>query len=85
MAQKMDSISEVTEAVALGELGKLVNLDVQGQMLDLKMTLNSMVVHLSTLENDACEPLGRDRGNSGRAPRCRRCGRSVLVTYLCGF
>jgi hypothetical protein len=31
MGQKMDSISEVTEAVALGDFAKLVNLDVQGR------------------------------------------------------
>jgi osomolarity two-component system sensor histidine kinase NIK1 len=46
------SISEVTKAVALGDLSKLVNVDVQGEMLDLKMTVNSMVVQLSTLANE---------------------------------
>jgi len=45
------SISEVTKAVALGNLGKLVNVDVQGGMLDLKMTMNLMVAQLSTLTN----------------------------------
>ena len=48
----MRSISEVTKAVALGDLGKLVNVDVQGEMLDLKMTVNSMVAQLSTLANE---------------------------------
>jgi osomolarity two-component system sensor histidine kinase NIK1 len=46
VAQKMASnltdqvqlISEVTKAVALGDLGKVVNIDMQGGMLDLKMT-----------------------------------------------
>ena len=47
----MHSISEVTKAVALGNLGKLVNVDVQGGMLDLKMTMNLMVAQLSTLTN----------------------------------
>ncbi|KAG1884217.1 uncharacterized protein F5891DRAFT_1284869 [Suillus fuscotomentosus] len=37
------SISEVTKAVALGDLSKVVNVDVQGEMLGLKMTVNSMV------------------------------------------
>jgi hypothetical protein len=35
----------------LGDLGKLVNI-VQGEMLDLKMTVNSMVAQLSTLANE---------------------------------
>jgi hypothetical protein len=38
--------------VALGDLGKLVDVDVQGEMLDLKMTVNSMVAQLSTLANE---------------------------------
>ncbi|KAG1856985.1 hypothetical protein DFJ58DRAFT_783872 [Suillus subalutaceus] len=46
------SISEVTKAVALGDLSKVVNVDVQGEMLDLKMTVNSMVAQLSTLANE---------------------------------
>jgi osomolarity two-component system sensor histidine kinase NIK1 len=37
------SISEVTKAVALGDLGELVNVHMRGEMLDLKMTMNSMV------------------------------------------
>jgi len=48
----MRSIPEVTKAVALGDLGKLVNVDAHGEMLDLKMTVNSMVAQLSTLANE---------------------------------
>jgi len=49
---QMQSISEVTRAVALGDLSKQVEVDVQGKMLDLKMTVNSMVNQLSTLANE---------------------------------
>lgn len=52
LTDQVRSISEVTKAVALGDLGKLVNVDVQGEMLDLKMTVNSMVAQLSTLANE---------------------------------
>ena len=52
LTDQMCSISEVTKAVALGDLGKTVEVDVQGEMLDLKMTVNSMVVQLSTLANE---------------------------------
>ena len=44
------SISEVTKTVAMGGLSKLV--DVHGKVLDLKMTVNSMVSQLSTLANE---------------------------------
>ena len=46
------SISEVTKAVTHGDLDKLVDIDVQGEMLDLKMTVNSMVAQLSTLAKE---------------------------------
>jgi osomolarity two-component system sensor histidine kinase NIK1 len=52
LTDQVRSISEVTKAVALGDLGKIVNVDVQGEMLDLKMTVNSMVARLSTLANE---------------------------------
>ena len=48
----MRSISEVAKAIAHGDLTKYVNVDVQGEMLDLKMTVNSMVKQLSTLANE---------------------------------
>ena len=43
LTDQVRSISEVTKAVAMGDLGRLVNVDVQGEMLDLKMTVNQMV------------------------------------------
>ncbi|KAG2139179.1 uncharacterized protein EDB93DRAFT_1163732 [Suillus bovinus] len=52
LTDQVRSISEVTKAVALGDLNKVVNVDVQGEMLDLNMTVNSVVVQLSTLANE---------------------------------
>jgi HAMP domain-containing protein len=52
LTDQVRSISEVTKAVALGDLSKQVEVDVQGEMLDLKMTVNSMVNQLSTLANE---------------------------------
>ena len=40
------------QTVALGDLSKQVNVDVQGEMLDLKETVNSMVHQLNTLTNE---------------------------------
>ncbi|TDL24345.1 hypothetical protein BD410DRAFT_814134 [Rickenella mellea] len=52
LTDQVRSISEVTKAVAHGDLSKFVDVDVQGEMLDLKMTVNSMVAQLSTLANE---------------------------------
>ncbi|KAJ2935713.1 hypothetical protein H1R20_g1381, partial [Candolleomyces eurysporus] len=68
LTDQVRSISEVTKAVAAGDLTKFVNVDVQGmsflsaliitahialgEMLDLKMTVNSMVAQLNTLANE---------------------------------
>src|ERR1700721_3075740 len=52
LTDQVRSISEVTKAVALGDLSKKVNVDVQGEVLDLKMTVNSMVAQLNTLANE---------------------------------
>jgi osomolarity two-component system sensor histidine kinase NIK1 len=49
LTDQVRSISEVTKAVVLGDLGKLVNVDVQGEMLGLMMTVNSMVAYSSQL------------------------------------
>jgi osomolarity two-component system, sensor histidine kinase NIK1 len=39
LTNQVRSISEVTKAVAQGNLSKFVEVDVQGEMLDLKMTV----------------------------------------------
>ena len=46
------SISDVTKAVAMGDLSKRVQVDAQGEMLELKMTINSMANELSTLADE---------------------------------
>ncbi|KAJ7736694.1 hypothetical protein B0H16DRAFT_1380008 [Mycena metata] len=46
------SISEVTKAVANGDLTKQVQIDVKGEMLDLKETINGMVTQLHTLASE---------------------------------
>ena len=40
----MWSIAKVTKAVALGDLSKQIEVDVHGEILDLKNTVNGMVV-----------------------------------------
>ena len=40
------SIARVTKAVARGDLTQSVDVDVEGEMLDLKVTVNSMVAQV---------------------------------------
>ena len=78
LTDQVHSISEVTKAVALGDLGKLVNVNMQGKMLDLKMTANSMVAQLSTLAN---EVTGSWVGRLSYR-KFKGCGRFVVHIYL---
>lgn len=47
LTEQVREIAEVTKAVARGNLNKTVNADVQGEILDLKMTVNDMVAQLT--------------------------------------
>jgi osomolarity two-component system, sensor histidine kinase NIK1 len=47
LTAQVRSISEVTKAVARGDLDRMVEVDSQGEVLDLKMTVNSMCVSIS--------------------------------------
>ncbi|CAG7850778.1 Hybrid signal transduction histidine kinase J [Serendipita indica DSM 11827] len=52
LTNQVRSIAEVTTAVADGDLSKKVMVDVRGEMLDLKNTVNSMVTRLHILANE---------------------------------
>ena len=45
----MRNIAEVTTAVATGDLSKKITVDVKGEVLELKNTINTMVDQLSLL------------------------------------
>lgn len=65
LTDQVRSISEVTKAVANGNLEKFVNVDVQGEMLELKSTVNSMVVQLRVLANEVTR-VSLEVGTEGR-------------------
>ncbi|KAG6906866.1 hypothetical protein DXG01_011628 [Tephrocybe rancida] len=65
LTDQVRSISEVTKAVALGDLEKQVNVDVQGEMLELKLTVNSMVSQLKLLANEVTR-VSLEVGTEGR-------------------
>lgn len=52
LTNQVRSIAKVTTAVAHGDLQQLVEVDVQGEMLMLKNTVNSMVAQLDTLASE---------------------------------
>lgn len=52
LTNQVRAIAEVIKAVALGDLSKQVQVDAQGEMLDLKIMVNSMVNQLHTLADE---------------------------------
>ena len=48
LTSQVRAIAQVTTAVALGDLSKKITLDVKGEILELKNTINTMVDQLST-------------------------------------
>ena len=50
LTNQVRSIAAVTKAVAHGDLSQMVDVDVQGEMLGLKETVNSMVEQVSQLQ-----------------------------------
>ncbi|KAJ3982081.1 histidine kinase [Lentinula detonsa] len=49
LTNQVRSIAKVTKAVALGDLSKQIEVDASGEILDLKNTVNGMVVRLRAL------------------------------------
>ncbi|MFC5154693.1 HAMP domain-containing protein [Streptomyces amakusaensis] len=58
-------IAQVTTAVANGDLSQKVTVDVAGEMLELKNTVNTMVAQLSSFA-DQVTGMARDVGTEGR-------------------
>ena len=65
------NIADVTTAVANGDLSKKITVDVKGEILELKNTINTMVDQLSLvrLRSDPRRPRSRHRRQARRAGR----------------
>src|SRR3712207_4484963 len=59
------NIAEVTTAVANGDLTKKVTVDVRGEILELKNTINAMVDQLNSFASEVPR-VAREVGNEGR-------------------
>jgi osomolarity two-component system sensor histidine kinase NIK1 len=52
LTEQVRAISSVTKAVAAGDLSRSVEIDAQGEMLDLKRTVNTMVSQLNSFSSE---------------------------------
>ena len=69
------NIADVTTAVAMGDLSKKITVDVKGELLELKNTINTMVDQLRSFAAEVTR-VAREVGTEGAARRPgRRAGR----------
>src|SRR5205807_757515 len=59
------NIAEVTTAVALGDLSRKITVDVKGEILELKNTINTMVDQLSSFASEVTR-VAREVGTEGK-------------------
>ena len=79
LTAQVRNIAEVTTAVARGDLSRKITVDVKGEILELKNTINTMVDQLNSLRlgSDARRARGRHRRQARRPGAGARRGRHV--------
>ncbi|HZQ49081.1 MAG TPA: HAMP domain-containing protein [Candidatus Dormibacteraeota bacterium] len=65
LTSQVRNIAEVTTAVAQGDLSKKITVDVQGEILELKQTINVMVDQLNAFANEVTR-VAREVGTDGK-------------------
>ena len=65
LTSQVRNIAEVTTAVAKGDLSKKVTVDVKGEILELKNTVNTMVDQLSSFADEVTR-VAREVGTDGK-------------------
>ena len=65
LTNQVRNIAEVTTAVANGDLSKKITVDVKGEILELKDTINTMVDQLSSFASEVTR-VAREVGTEGR-------------------
>ncbi|MBV8601090.1 MAG: HAMP domain-containing protein, partial [Candidatus Eremiobacteraeota bacterium] len=65
LTAQVRNIAEVTTAVAKGDLSKKITVDVRGEMLELKGTINTMVDQLNAFASEVTR-MAREVGTEGR-------------------
>ena len=71
LTTQVRNIAEVTTAVARGDLSRKITVDVKGEILELKNTINTMVDQLNgfAVRSDARRPRGRHRRQASAVRR----------------
>jgi HAMP domain-containing protein len=65
LTAQVRNIAEVTTAVANGDLSRKISVDVKGEMLELKNTLNTMVDQLNSFASEVAR-LAHEVGTQGK-------------------
>jgi signal transduction histidine kinase/HAMP domain-containing protein/CheY-like chemotaxis protein len=65
LTSQVRNIAEVTKAVASGDLSKKIMVDVKGEILDLKNTINTMVDQLNSFASEVTR-VAREVGSEGK-------------------
>jgi HAMP domain-containing protein/CheY-like chemotaxis protein len=65
LTAQVRNIAEVTTAVARGDLSKKITVDVRGEILELKNTINTMVDQLSSFASEVTR-VAKEVGNEGK-------------------
>src|SRR5580692_8699026 len=65
LTSQVRAIAEVTTAVAKGDLSKKIKVDVRGEILELKNTINTMVDQLGSFADEVTR-VAREVGTEGK-------------------
>jgi HAMP domain-containing protein/CheY-like chemotaxis protein len=65
LTNQVRNIAEVTTAVAMGDLSKKITVDVRGEILELKVTVNTMVDQLNSFASEVTR-VSREVGTEGK-------------------
>src|SRR5262249_42800121 len=65
LTAQVRNIADVTTAVAMGDLSKKITVDVKGEILELKNTINTMVDQLSSFASEVTR-VAREVGTEGK-------------------
>ncbi len=65
LTSQVRNIADVTKAVAAGDLSKKITVDVKGEILELKNTVNTMVDQLSSFAAEVTR-VAREVGTEGK-------------------
>ncbi|MEJ0046108.1 MAG: HAMP domain-containing protein [Rhodospirillales bacterium] len=65
LTAQVRNIAQVTTAVARGDLSRKITVDVSGEILELKETINTMVDQLNSFASEVTR-VAREVGNDGK-------------------